>query len=67
MRSTFEDRFKIPNDGHTLLVQLSWLRKEIHEPMRKILGKLNKILHNVPTAKQTTPKIHKGFFDTRIE
>ena len=67
MRSTFEDRFKIPKDGHTLLVQLTWLRKKIHEPMRIFLEKFNKIFHNVPTTKQPTPKIRKGFFDTRID
>ena len=34
MRTAFEDRFKSSEDKHTLLLQLTQLKKEIHEPMR---------------------------------
>lgn len=40
MRTTFEDRFKFVDDEHTLILQLTQLEKEVHEPMRDFVETL---------------------------
>ena len=62
MWTTFEDRFKSANDEHTLLLQLTQLKKEVHEPMRDFVAKFNKIIHKIPTTKRPNAENHKGFF-----
>ena len=62
MRTTFEDRFKSSKDEHTLLLQLTQLKKEIHEPMRDFVAKFNKIIHKIPATKRPNGENRKGFF-----
>ena len=62
MCSTFEDRFKSVEDEHTLLLQLTQPKNEVHEPMRDFIVKFNKIIYEIPTAKRPSEENHKGFF-----
>ena len=62
MRNAFEARFKSADDEHTLLLQLTQLKKEIHEPMRDFVAKFNKLIHKIPVAKRPNDENRKGFF-----
>ena len=52
MQNSFEDRFKSSDDKDTLLLQLTQLKKEIHEPIRDFVANFNKIIHKIPTTKR---------------
>ena len=62
MHTAFEDRFKSSEDEHTLLLQVTQLKKEIHEPMRDFITKLKKISHKILAAKTPNAENRKGIF-----
>lgn len=50
----FEERFKLPEDAHALLAQLTQLKKESHVPMREFIAHFNKLIRRIPTVGQPT-------------
>lgn len=45
---SFEARFKLTEDKHSLIAQLAQLKKEIIEPMRDFVSHFNKLFHKIP-------------------
>lgn len=62
MKTTFEKWFKSADDEHSLLAQLTQMKKEIHEPMRDYVARYNKIIHKIPQAKRPTADNQQCFF-----
>lgn len=58
----FETHFKTSKDGHTLLAQLTSMKKEPYEPMRDFLSKFNKLKNRISANSQPTAENLKCFF-----
>lgn len=54
--------YRTVEDDHTLLVQLTQMKKEIHEPMREFMAKYNKLIPKIPVAKRPNDENQKTFF-----
>lgn len=58
----FEAIFKVAEDEHSLLAQLTQLKKEIPESMRDFIAKFDKILHKIPANQNPSDDNLKCFF-----
>ena len=62
MVQAFEARFKTPSDENSLLIQLTQLKKEMHERMREFVANFNKILERIPVNSRPNARNQKSFF-----
>lgn len=47
MKTTFKNRFKTLDNECSLLLQLSRLKKKMHEPMREFVSKFNRLIQRI--------------------
>ena len=62
MKNAFEDRFKAPENECSLLLQLSQMKKEMHEPMREFIAKFNRLIERIPATSRPNEENQKIFF-----
>ena len=62
MKVAFETRFKAPENECSLLLQLSYMKKEMHEPMREFVAKFNRQIQRIPTTSRPNEENQKIFF-----
>lgn len=62
MKTRFEARFKVAKDEHSLLAQLSQLKKELPESMRDFIARFDKILHKILVNQKPSDDNLKCFF-----
>ena len=58
----FEKCFKIGEDVHALLSQITHINKEPFEPMREFVAKFNNLIHKIPQNTYLVDQIQKCFF-----
>lgn len=61
IKTRFENRYRTAEDDDTLLVQLTQMKKEIHEPMREFVAKYNKLIQKIPLAKRPNDEKKKDY------
>lgn len=61
LKTRFEARFKVAEDEHSLLAQLSQFKKEIHESMSDFVARFDKILHKIPVNQNSSEENLKCF------
>ena len=66
MKITFETRFKTLDNECSLLLQLSQLKKEMHEPMREFVEKFNRLIERILAASRPNGENQKIFFINAI-
>jgi hypothetical protein len=50
MKNAFKNRFKAPKNESSLLLQLSQMKKEMHEPMREFVAKFDRLVQRIPAT-----------------
>ena len=58
--------FKSPKNDCSLLLQLSQIKKEMHEPMREFVAKFNRLIQRILTASRPNEENQKIFFVNAI-
>lgn len=62
MKTRFKARFKVAEDEHSLLAQLSQLKKELPESMRDFVARFDEILYKIPVNQKPSDDNLKYFF-----
>lgn len=62
MKNQFEVHYKSIEDEHTLLTQLTQIKKEPSVPMREFIIKFNKLVNRILVARIPTIDNHKMLF-----
>ena len=62
MKNAFKDIFKALENGCSLLLQLSQMKKEMHKSMREFVAKFNRLIQRILATSRPNAKNQKTLF-----